>query len=141
MIEPGQDTTDHLGILLVASCPLPPVIATAASPETQLKIKNAEELPLKPGRLYLCWEGESERGDEAGVAARPLVSAIAQMAAGQCWGKYLIPIPSTWKSSDVSSRLHFVLDRAGGLSCITSRDVMQVASEEALHRTANGFRF
>lgn len=62
MTEPGQDTTDQLGILLVASCPLLPVIATTASPETQLKIKHAEELPLKPGRLYLCWEGESERG-------------------------------------------------------------------------------
>lgn len=45
MTEPGQDTTDQLGILLVASCPLLPVIATTASPETQLKIKHVEELP------------------------------------------------------------------------------------------------
>lgn len=87
-----------------------------------------------PGR------GERE-GEEAGVATRPLVSAIAQMAVGQCWGKYLVPIPSTWKSSDVSSWLHYILDQASGLSCITTLYVMQVASEEVLHRTANNFVF
>lgn len=86
--------------------------------------------------------GRGEReGDEAGVATRPLVSAIAQTAVGQCWGKYLVPIPSTWKSSDVSSRLHYILDQASGLPCITSPWVMQVASEEALHRPANNFVF
>ena len=65
--------------------------------------------------------GRGEReGDEAGVAIHPLVSAIAQMAVGQCWGKYLVPIPSTWKSSDVSSWLHYILDQASGWSCITT---------------------
>lgn len=82
--------------------------------------------------------GRGEReGDKAGVATRPLVSAIAQMAVGQCWGKALVPIPSTWKSSDVSSWLHYILDRASGLSCITSLPVVQVAGEAALHRAAN----
>lgn len=82
--------------------------------------------------------GRGEReGDKAGVATRPLVSAIAQMAVGQCWGKALVPIPSTWKSSDVSSWLHYILDRASGLSCITTLPVVQVAGEVALHRAAN----
>lgn len=71
------------------------------------------------------------KGGEAGVAIHPLVT-IAQRAAGQCRGKYLVPIPSTWKSSDVSSRLHYILDQASGLSCITALYVLQVASAEAL---------
>lgn len=84
--------------------------------------------------------GRGEReGDEAGVATRPRGSAVAQMAVGQWWGKYLVPIPSTWKSSDVSSWLHYILDQASGLSCITTLRAMQVASEEALHRAANDF--
>lgn len=86
--------------------------------------------------------GRGEReGDEAGAATRPLVSDIAQMAVGQCWGKYSVPIPSTWKSSDVSSWLHYILDQASGLSCITTLYVMQVASEEALCRAANNSVF
>lgn len=86
--------------------------------------------------------GRGEReGDEAGVATRPLVSAIAQMAVGQCWGKYLVPIPSTWKSSDISSWLHYILDRASGLPCITTLCIVQVASGEAMHRIVKQILF
>lgn len=84
--------------------------------------------------------GEQER-DEAGVAARPLVSAIAQTVTGHCRGKYLVPVPSTWMSSDISSWLHYILDQASDSSCITAIHVEQVASEEALHHTANDFVF
>lgn len=74
--------------------------------------------------------GEGE-GGEAGGATHPLVT-IARRAAGQCRGKHLVPIPSTWKSPDVSSWLHYILDQASGLSCTTALYVLQVASAEAL---------
>jgi len=40
-----KDETDQLVFLLMAVCPFPHITATAASPETQLKIKTWRNYP------------------------------------------------------------------------------------------------